>query len=179
MKKLLLLTFACIVAFTAISWANKMFHAINVESIHAAPVLLQTKIYPVNEIKKVSVSTSGGSISVSGDAATNATIEMYVQAGNGKNLSKDEIQQILSKDYEISITSENGTLTAIAKRKAFGSWKNALSVSFKVHTANGVGTDLNTSGGSIGLASLHGDEHFETSGGSLQFENLSGNIDGH
>jgi DUF4097 and DUF4098 domain-containing protein YvlB len=63
------------------------------------------------------------------------------------------------------------------KRKKYGLEKG-LSISFKVFVLKNVSTDLSTSGGSINLTNLTGDQKFSTSGGSLHIDNVGGKIDG-
>jgi len=131
-------------------------------------------------IKNVKVRTSGGSITVAGVNAAEAKLEVYVRGNNGLgNLSKEEIQKRLDEDYELTISVTGNLLTAIAKQKHnFNNWKKALSISFKVYVPQAVTTDLATSGGSIHLSNLSGNQEFSTSGGSLHIDQLSGNIEG-
>ncbi|ANI89884.1 hypothetical protein A9P82_11655 [Arachidicoccus ginsenosidimutans] len=182
MKKLLIFTLACGVALTAISWTGKMFNnIIGVVQSNAEPVLMQTKSFGISEVKNVNASTTLGSITVTGDATGEASVEMYAQANNNQHLSKDEIQQIINRDYNIEISVENGKLTAkaIFKNKHVGNNQKTVSVSFKIHTAKNVSTDLNSVTGSIHLAALQGNERFEVSTGSLHLDNISGDINGH
>lgn len=131
-------------------------------------------------IKEVNVKTSGGSIEVTGVAANEAHIEVYVKASNGaQNLSKEEIQKRLNDDYNLTITTSNNKLTAIAEAKdRLLNWKRSLSISFKVFVPKTVTTDLHTSGGSIHLANLSGNQQFKTSGGSLHVDDVTGSISG-
>jgi hypothetical protein len=57
-------------------------------------------------------------------------------------------------------------------------WRRQLSISFKIYVPKQVNTSLETSGGSIHLDNLSGNEKFETSGGSLHVEALTGTIKG-
>ncbi|MDP4264627.1 MAG: hypothetical protein Q8941_19010 [Bacteroidota bacterium] len=139
-----------------------------------------TKPLSNENIKNAEVQTSGGSISVSAVNPSEARIEVYIQAGNGKgNLSKEEIQKRLDGKYDLTISVSNNKVRAIAKNKVnISDWKNALSISFKVFVPKNVSTDLNTSGGSINLDGISGDQDFTTSGGSLNVENVSGKVRG-
>src|ERR1700746_697732 len=95
---------------------------------------LMTKSLGKESIKNVETQTSGGSISVSGVAASEARIEVYVSPNNNKNnLSKEEIQKRLDELYDLNISVANNKLTAIAKRKErLEDWKKSLNISFKV-----------------------------------------------
>jgi DUF4097 and DUF4098 domain-containing protein YvlB len=109
-----------------------------------------------------------------------ARIEVYVQASNNRTtLSKEEIQQKLDDDYELTVSVANNKLTAVAEPKDSNmNWKRALSISFKVFVPQQVSTDLKTSGGGIKLANLSGTHNFSTSGGGLNLDGLSGTIRG-
>jgi DUF4097 and DUF4098 domain-containing protein YvlB len=132
-------------------------------------------------VTELSVETSGGSITVNGDQGSGFKVEMYVKPNNwngNKQLSKEEIEDRL-EDYDILIGAEKGRVTASAKRKPGVKWdKNSVSIGFKVFTPRNVATFLNTSGGSIRIASLTGSQNFTTSGGSLKVEDLKGQIHG-
>lgn len=138
-----------------------------------------TKSLPGLAIKNVTVETSGGSISVSG-AASDARVEVYVSQNNSAgDLAKDEIQKRLSEDYNLNVTVDNNSVTAVARQKNRNmNWKKALNISFRVFVPGKVSTDLSTSGGSISLNDLSGAQNFSTSGGSLHVKNLSGSIRG-
>jgi hypothetical protein len=130
-------------------------------------------------IKDVFVNTSGGSISVSGATGEEPRVEVYIQGNNGiGNISKEEIQKRL-ENYELSVTVNGGEVHATAKNKHnFSNWRNSLSIGFKVFVPKNVNTNLNTSGGSIHMDNLNGNEKFETSGGSLHLDKLTGVIKG-
>lgn len=134
--------------------------------------------YPINKVQNVKVSTSGGSIAVTGDATGEATLEMFVRANNNRKLSEREVQEILERDYDISIVHNGSSLEASAKQKKGLNWRNTVSISFVVHTGRDLNTDLITSGGSIQLTGLSGALNFKTSGGSLNVKNVKGTIQG-
>lgn len=139
-----------------------------------------TKSLANQTVKDVEVQTSGGSISVSGVAPAEGRVEVYISSNNGRDdLSKAEIEQRLKELYDLDITVANGRVKAVAKSKQrINDWKRALNISFKVFVQKNVSTDLTTSGGSISLTNLSGNENFSTSGGSLYVDNVSGKVDG-
>jgi DUF4097 and DUF4098 domain-containing protein YvlB len=142
----------------------------------------QTKSLANESVREVEVETSGGSIDVTGGTG-DARIEVYVNRNNNRNgdseLSKEEIQQRLDNDYNLDVSVSNGKLTAKAKPKRNNmDWKRALSVSFRIFVPQTVSTDLNTSGGSIQLANLSGEQRFSTSGGDLRLDNITGKTRG-
>lgn len=130
-------------------------------------------------IQNAEVSTSGGSIRVMAVAQSEAKVEMYVASNNSITMSKDEIKRRLEEDYVINIKVSQGKLTATARRKSNDwNWKKSLSIAFKVYVPAKINTDLATSGGSIHISGLDGNQDFKTSGGSLHAENCKGMIDG-
>lgn len=138
-----------------------------------------TKSFSAQSFNKVTAETSGGSISVSGNASA-PRIEVYIHAGNSNdNLSKAEIQQRLDENYTLEIDVKNNELVAIAKQKnKITNWKKGLSISFKIYTGNKIDSKLSTSGGSIALENVSGTQDFSTSGGSLNVSAVNGNING-
>jgi hypothetical protein len=139
-----------------------------------------TKSLSNEAIKNVEVRTSGGSISVVAVNPSEAKVEVYIRGYNGKNnLSKEEIQKRLDEKYELNISVSNNKVTAIAKTKTnIKDWKEGLSISFKLFVPKNISTDLTTSGGSIHLDGVSGEQKFSTSGGSLNVENVSGKVRG-
>ena len=139
----------------------------------------QTKTFSGN-INAVRAETSGGSLTVEGGTDRNAKVEMFVHSNNwnGKDLDKAEIDERL-KDYDISIAMEGSTIVASAKRRNNDrDWKKSLSISFKFYTPRTVSTNLRTSGGSVNLSQLSGNQQFRTSGGSLSLTDVEGQISG-
>ncbi len=76
-----------------------------------------TKSLSNESIKDVEVETSGGSISVSGVAATEARVEVYITSNNNKELTKEEIQQRLNEKYNLNVSVANNKVTATARLK--------------------------------------------------------------
>lgn len=139
-----------------------------------------TKNFTAANIKNLNVRTSGGSISVTGQNGE-ASVEVYVRSNNGnKDLSKEELEDRL-QEYDLTVKEEGGSIICEVKRKNQDNnwdWKRSLSFSFKIKVPEKTTTDLKTSGGSISLKSLSGNQVFSTSGGSLHLEALSGNVKG-
>ena len=120
-----------------------------------------TKSLSSESVKNTEAQTSGGSISVTGvNSAAETKVEVYVSPnGNRNDLSKEELETRLKDMYDITISVSNNKLTAIAKSKRrITDWKKALNISFKIFVLKNTSTNLSTSGGSISLASLTGDQ---------------------
>jgi hypothetical protein len=139
-----------------------------------------TKSLSGSAIKHVFVNTSGGSITVSGDKGQQPRVEVYVTNNMGFSPSNDEIKKRLADDYSLDISVNGGELHALAKSKHNGNWdwRRSLNISFKIYVPKEVATNLETSGGSIHMDNLSGEERFNTSGGSLHLDQLTGNIHG-
>ncbi|WP_431214239.1 glycosyl hydrolase family 95 catalytic domain-containing protein [Puia sp. P3] len=129
------------------------------------------KSFPRDAVHQVEAETSGGNISVMGESSGEARIEVYIKSNNGREVSKEEIQQRLNEQFDLTVGLEGGTLKAIAKHKIRDiNWNRTLSISFVIHTPSAVGSSLKTSGGNIDLANLSGKEDFRTSGGNLHID---------
>jgi DUF4097 and DUF4098 domain-containing protein YvlB len=154
------------------------FTSVAVAQDNKTPYL--TKSLSGDAIKQVFVNTSGGSITVSGAPGEKPRIEVYISGNNMFTPSNDEIKKRLEDDYKLDITVSGGELHASAKSKHDGNWdwRKSLNISFKVYVQQDVATNLETSGGSIHLDHLKGEERFNTSGGSLHLNELTGNIHG-
>ncbi|WP_183559301.1 DUF4097 family beta strand repeat-containing protein [Mucilaginibacter sp. SP1R1] len=167
MKNYLLLLFIACQSYTVLA-----------QSDNQQPYM--TKSLSGAAIKEVFVKTSGGSITVSGAGNGAPRVEVYINGNNGnKTLSKDEIAKRL-ENYILDVAVNGSEVHAIAKNKGSGvfNWNNSLNISFKVFVTKQVGTNLNTSGGSIRLDNLVGKQDFETSGGSLNIDQVTGAIHG-
>lgn len=141
-----------------------------------------TKALATAGIEQVQAETTGGNIAVTGVPASEAKIEVYIKPNNGgiNQLSKEELQKRLDEDYELSITTDNHKLVAIARPKdrSGRNWKKALSISFKIFVPRNVSSTLTTSGGNLHLSHLTGTQDFRTSGGNLHIDDLTGKIKG-
>lgn len=142
----------------------------------------ETKSLANDAIKEVFVKTSGGSITVSGETGQAPRVEVYVHGNNNQDLTREEIKKRLDEDYVLQVSVGDHEVHAEARRKHENGfnwdWRKQLSISFKIYVPKQVNTHLSTSGGSIHLDNLSGDENFGTSGGSLHIDALTGQIKG-
>jgi len=136
-----------------------------------------TRSFPASSIKTVEATTSGGSITVSGNTATEAVVEVYVSRDKW---SAEKIKETLDENYTLEIKVESGKLLVSAKsKKTISNWNlNGLNISFKISVPKQINSNLQTSGGSISISNLTGAQDFKTSGGSMTVEDVSGNIKG-
>lgn len=121
------------------------------------------------------VSTSGGSIRVEGGKSNTVKVEMYVKSNKH---SDSKIKEILEEDYEIRVEKTGSRVEAVAKRTS-KSWSwNGISISFVVYTPKNFACDLNTSGGSLKIFGVSGNNHeLKTSGGSITAEEMAGDLE--
>jgi hypothetical protein len=139
------------------------------------------KTFPAAGIKNVETETSGGNISVLGQATGDARVEMYVHTNNGwgDGVSKEELQKRLDEGYDITVAVQEGRLVATARQKhGWDNNRHGVSVSFVIYAPTAVASHVRTSGGNIEMKDLTGNENFHTSGGNLEVEHLSGTIVG-
>jgi hypothetical protein len=142
--------------------------------------LYLNKALSAEAINQVEAKTSGGGIEVTGVPSGQARIEVYIRQNNHHgSYSKEEIQKLISNDYDLTVTASGNKLTAIAKPKRnFSNWNNSLSISYSIYVPVSCATHLNTSGGGISISNLNGEQHFSTSGGGLEVKGLTGKISG-
>jgi len=132
------------------------------------------------KITEAYVRTSGGYIHANG-ADADPRVEVYIRGnGNNKKWSQEEIQSLLNENYELTVSTDNGKVTATARNKKNNrDWKKSLSISFKLYLPATASTDFVTSGGSIQLSDFKGGNHdFTTSGGSLRVERVDAKVNG-
>ena len=131
-------------------------------------------------VNSAKINTSGGSISVMGVNASEARLEVFVTANNNEDLSKDELKQRIDEHYTMDISVSNHQLIATVKQKNTMNmnWKKSVSISFKAYLPVNVITEIETSGGSISLSNLNGEQTFRTSGGSISVDNVKGKMKG-
>lgn len=137
-----------------------------------------TKTFKASTVKSLNANTIGGSINVEGTSG-DASVEI-VLAPNGKlkYSRSEELKDIFEKEYDLNLTVKDGTLLVKVKRKSGFSANHPLSVSYVIHVPTKISSQVRTSGGSISISNLIGNQTFATSGGSLTVNNLDGNIDG-
>lgn len=131
-----------------------------------------TEEFSVSDNAKIEVRTSGGSIELLGENTDEVRVEMYVRK-KGRELDRRDTDL---DDWEIRIEKEGNTVYAIAEREGRRWGNNNLSISFKVYAPTKSISDLRTSGGSISLENLLGNQIAKTSGGSIEAERIGGDI---
>lgn len=166
-------------SFLSLAWIMSGACAASMEN-GGAPYL--TKDFTVNGPGNLQVQTSGGSISVTAHAGNKVKVEMYVRKeGEWMNAGDEEATELL-ENYTIDISQSGSTVKAIAERESsLGGWFNGnnTSISFTVYVPEEMSTSLKTSGGSIALDGVRGQQEVNTSGGSLELKNIEGKMNAH
>ncbi len=157
--------FTLVVMLTAVKmgWAQSTSDAYQVER------------FGVSDGVNIDVLTSGGSIDVIGKNTDEVTVEMYVRR-KGRYIDKGDADL---SEWEIDISKDGNTVNAHAKREKNKGWnwnRNSVSISFVVYAPKESVSNLRTSGGSIELENLIGEQSARTSGGSVRAEGIKGDI---
>ncbi len=157
----LIVMFALMLASAKLGWAQNAKDAYRVEK------------FAVSNGVEIDVRTSGGSIKVIGKDTDEVTVEMYVRKrgkyikGNDKDL----------KGWEIDLSKSGNSVTAHARKESKISWNNnSASIGFVIYAPRESATKIKTSGGSIKVENLIGDQQGNTSGGSVSADNIKGDL---
>lgn len=109
------------------------------------------------------VQVDGGGVTVRGGGDSGARIVM--------TSNRDDLQSL----YNISFDSSNNVARVTAKRKSF-SWFSGANLHFDVTVPDKTRVSVKTSGGSVNISSLEGEQNLGTSGGSISASNIHGNV---
>ncbi len=130
--------------------------------------------FTVGDYAEVEVSTSGGRIEVIGKSTTKVTVNAiaYVSGRRSSNANLD--------NWSITIEEIQGKIVAKAEKESNMGWLrggNNVRIAFEIETP--VNTELNarTSGGSVSIENLSGNQYARTSGGSMDANNIQGNVE--
>ena len=130
--------------------------------------------FTVGDYAEVEVSTSGGRIEVIGKSTTKVTVNAiaYVNGMRSSNANLD--------NWSITIEEIQGKIVAKAEKESNMGWLRCCkdeSIAFEIETP--VNTELNarTSGGSVSIENLSGNQYARTSGGRMEANNIQGNVE--
>ncbi len=144
--------------------------------IKADPYL--TKEFTLSGKGSLEVETSGSSVAVTGVSGNQVLVEMYVKRNGREIESTDPEVEKLLEEYDLDISKSGNTISLKVKRKNNNGWNRGdnLNLSFKVQVPTEISSDFQSSGGSISIDSIEGDQRIATSGGSIRVENASGTV---
>ncbi len=128
----------------------------------------------VDGITKLDVRTAGGFIRVEGKRGSTAEVQVYVRR-RGEYFKKGEIDL---DEWSIDIEQNGDEIRVVADREGSWNWNSRTpNVSFVVILPPETVSELRTSGGSITMKNLEGNQVARTSGGSINVENITGNTE--
>ena len=176
MKNILKISFpivaTCLIALGLLAFTDK-----DTNSFFDATDLVKT--FTVSGDAMLEVTTSGGKIIVNGSNGNEITVTAIVKKGPRELDYDSKAWHDALENYELKIEQEGNKVIAYAKREGKSNWswgKNNTSVSFEVEVPNEISSMLRTSGGSIRLSNVEGNQDAKTSGGSIKLENTGGPI---
>lgn len=139
------------------------------------------KTFRGGQYQGLSITSSGGKITVTGTPSSEVQVDVYITGSNTKTpLSIDEINRRLD-NYTLEVRQQGNQIVCSAKRNASAdmNWKEQLIFAFDVRTPFQINTQLKTSGGAIQLKDTEGNAEIQSSGGSLTVQNVKGQIKGN
>ena len=166
MKQLLLL---CAV-FGAVFYFSSFKSGYQATEGHDNPSFVRS--FNVNGPVSLKLSTSGGSIKVIQGNQDQVEVEFYVRKG-GKIQDMSLAQ--LREYKEINISHQGNEIEISVKNKN-KSWNSKHSVAFVAHTPRKTSASIATSGGSLTIESVDGNQSLATSGGSIKLGDIIGDI---
>lgn len=151
------------------------FFSVNVSAFQVDPYL--TKEFTQNGSGNLKVETSGSSVSVTGTGGNKVTVEMYVKYdGREIEMKNEEVEKEL-ENYNLDISQSGNTVNVNIKKKINSSRTNKLNLSFKIQIPEETSSEIQSSGGSISIDGLTGNQQIATSGGSIQVVNSRGSVE--
>ncbi|MEX0647039.1 MAG: DUF4097 family beta strand repeat-containing protein [Balneolaceae bacterium] len=160
------------VLVTALLMILSVFSSLKAQS---AEDVYRTETFSTSGSPAVDISTSGGSVNVTGHDKNEVHIEMFVRRGR-QYLSPSNTDL---SDFDISIYQDGNRIIASAKRENSG-WlgrlrsNNNISVSFRVYAPHASVVEGRTSGGSVSGENFTNQLKLRTSGGSVTAKNIEG-----
>lgn len=137
-----------------------------------------SKSFTLSGFGKIETRTSGASVSIEGTEGNQVIVDMYVKR-NGKSVDANDADvQNRLENYQIDIEKSGNTVSLSVSTKKNLNWSkgNNLSLSFDIKVPYEMSTDLNTSGGSIAISGIDGNQSIKSSGGSVKISGSSGNV---
>lgn len=124
------------------------------------------------------VETSGASVAVTGASGSQVIVDMYVKL-NGREIELEDAEVERELDnYNLDISQSGNNISVLVKKKN-NSGRSKLSLSFKVQVPTEMSSKFQSSGGSISVDGLNGEQEIATSGGSIQVLNSRGYVNTH
>ena len=137
-----------------------------------------SKSFDLSGPGKIETRTSGASVAITGTDGNQVIVELFVKR-NGKAVDTNDadVQRRL-ENYKIDIDKKGNTVSVIVEAKKSPDWSkgNNINLSFEIQVPYEMSSDLTTSGGSIAISGIEGDQTLKTSGGSVRISGSSGMV---
>jgi len=157
------------------TWRCTMFCTKNTFKYAPIALVLMAGSLQAETINKEFTVANGGLLKIATDVgaidiATHANETVLVEVTiSGKN--EDDM------DVSFDNNGDDVSIKGDFDRSGFGFGNNQIRVTYKVTLPMSYNVDLNTSGGSIEIENLKGEVDAYTSGGSISLENMHGDVD--
>lgn len=115
---------------------------------------------------KFALQTDSGSVTVTGSGASGARIVI--------TSNRDDLQSLFNFDFN----SSDGLVQVTARKKTF-QWFSNVNLHFEVTVPSQTRLSIRTSGGSVKVTALEGEQDLRTSGGSIDASEIHGNLTAH
>lgn len=141
-----------------------------------APYLSQS--FSLNGPGELVVETSGSLISVSGTSGNTVTIDMFVNYKGKEIVTENAAVEEILEDYKLDLSQNGDKISIIAKRNSNMGWDadNRLQLAFKVSVPHEMSSKILSSGGSISLTEITGNQEINTSGGNIRVSKSDGKL---
>lgn len=121
------------------------------------------KTLPLAPGGKFVLQADAGSVMVTGSSASGAKIVI--------TSNRDDLESLFNFDFN----SSDGLAQVTARKKGF-QWFSNVNLHFEVTVPSQTGVSAKTSGGSIKVSSLQGEQDLRTSGGSIEATEVRGHV---
>lgn len=143
------------------AFLSLFFFSVSVLAFQADPYL--TKEFTLNGSGNLKVETSGSSVAVTGTNGNQVIVDMFVKYdGRQIEMKNDEVEREL-ENYNLDISQSGNTIAVIIKKRN-NNGRNKLNLSFKIQVPEEMSSRIQTSGGSISVDGISGEQEISTSG---------------
>ena len=144
--------------------------------VDSKAALLNSKLFPAAQITALKVLAPQAYVDVKGGGTDQLVLEVYGITDAGRNLSDEEIEAVVARDFNIVIEEVDGILSITALRKAEALVNENTRLSFHILARNKLDSDLQIGAGSAHITRIQGDQLVQTEGGSIQLESVVGSV---
>ncbi|TXE05923.1 DUF4097 family beta strand repeat-containing protein [Algoriphagus aquimarinus] len=162
--------------FPALLVLTLISFCVSASEFQADPYL--TKEFTLNGSGNLRVETSGSSVAVTGGNGNEVIVAVYVKYDGKEIETEDAVVERELENYTLDISQSGNTISVIVKKKN-NIGRSKLILSFKVQVPTEMSSKFQSSGGSISVEGINGNQEIATSGGSIQVLNSRGYVNTH